>query len=186
MNGIHGLLNHQVFSQPLKKSEKPGELSSWCISTLLDNLCLPMAADKPPKLYRAYSVRSKIRAWTCITATLGRFRWTFAVEEVMSSHRNLASWEFFIKLTIRRVNSSISNVILFPLFLSSLFSFKSFWFLLHFLFASLPLCLFACLPFLSIHRSQEHQCHVALFNVRIAYQSLTVPRSTGGIWKAAM
>ena len=30
-----------------------------------------MAAG-PPKLYRAYSVRSKIRAWTCFTAKLGR------------------------------------------------------------------------------------------------------------------
>ena len=32
-----------------------------------------MAAEKGGKLYRTYSVRSKIRAWTCITASLGRF-----------------------------------------------------------------------------------------------------------------
>ena len=118
---------------------KPGELSSWCISTF-GQVVLPMAADKAPKLYRAYSVRSKIRAWTCITATLG-------VEEVMSSHRNLASWEFsqIGQWLEELIHGSAMYLSCLCLLVVSFFFSKSFWFLLHSLFASLPVCLVACL-----------------------------------------
>ena len=43
-------------------------LGCWSAGLLL------MAAG-PPKLYRAYSVRSKIRAWTCFTAKLCKIPW---------------------------------------------------------------------------------------------------------------